>query len=133
MVRIRPPSPITTPLPSRSWPSVAALRAFGTARACTLTMAPKRFRASSVVPASSLSAAAFGATGTGAAAAAGNEPVSMHASSRATMGGMGIASGSCRVMGISGSSGAVTALLYSGAAARVRNYNPRVPAQAGCL
>src|SRR3984893_10389941 len=41
MVRIKPPLPITTPVPSRSAPSVAALRASGSARALTATIAAK--------------------------------------------------------------------------------------------
>ena len=41
-----PSSPITTPVPSRSWPRVALLRALGTARVLTLKIDWKNFSAS---------------------------------------------------------------------------------------
>src|SRR4051794_13538626 len=46
MVRISPCSPITTPVPSRSSPRLALLRAPGVACAWTLTMAAKNLSAS---------------------------------------------------------------------------------------
>ena len=77
MVRIRPSSPMTMPVPSRSWPSVAALRASGTARTSTLTIALKSFSASG-------SAAAVVAADGGGSAACAGLPSSAVASAKAS-------------------------------------------------
>ena len=56
---------MTTPVPSRSWPSVALLRALGTARVLTLKIDWKNFSASG---GSGLAGAGFGSAASGVAA-----------------------------------------------------------------